>query len=579
MSKRSSDDFDDDDTDELPVLLDTVGLEDASVAESAAEPALGPSAPEDAAKRAERLAPLRDAAASEALLVDAAQQDEQIPALEAQIGVLTDGMRDLEQRVAEKDRRIEELHEVLSSIRRSRDDLTATERRLATQLAVRDARIAELTATIDRLQEEAAVGSAEIERLLKLAESRNSEADALRRELAARPDPAPAPPNEDLRENYATLRSYVAARRAWWDEMQTTNAQLAARVTGLEQELATSTKSLAAAEAFASRETSRAVGLRAELVDYARRVDELERRQRILRTRELESPAVEAGGDTRSLADAAPPPATAPTAAAVAADALPRQAPPAAIDAVEAPAVEAIAQLEAEVEYKRQQVAAQLVELHGREQQLRAATSDLGTLRSEVGTLRSELGNLRNALDDSRSSVARLEQAVVDKDRALDARDARIATLQEELQQRIAAEKRAAAGPASPSIDAGRRAGSHEAAVDAGRRAGSHEAAVDDVSTPALICLTGDAPKRFALTKSTITVGRGPHCDLQIITHFVSREHARLTISGGSTLIEDLGSRNGVFVNSTRVDRRRLQQGDLVTIGETQFRFVESMAH
>jgi DNA repair exonuclease SbcCD ATPase subunit len=565
MSKRSSDDFDDDDTDELPVLLDTVGLEDAAVAEGAAEPSLGASPPEDAAQRPE-LAPVRDATAAEALLVDATQQEEQIPALEAQIGVLTDGMRDLEQRVAEKDRRIEELREVLSSIRRSSDESTATERRLATQLAVRDARIAELTATIDRLQQEAAVASTEIERLLKLAETRSSEAEALRRELAAKPDPPPAPPNEDLRENYATLRSYVAARRAWWDEMQTSNAQLAARVTGLEQELAASTKSLAAAEAFASRETSRAVGLRAELVDYARRVDELERRQRILRTPELESPAVEAGGDTRSLADAgaAPPPMTAPTAAG--GDSLPRQTPPAVIEAVEAisPAVEAIAQLEAEVEYKRQQVAAQLVELHGRAQQLRAATSELGTLRGELSTLRSELGTLRNALDDSRSSVARLEQADVDKDRALDARDARIATLQEELQQRIAAEKRTATELASPSIDAGRRAGSHEA---------------DNVSTPALICLTGDAPKRFALTKSTITLGRGPHCDLQIITHFVSREHARLTISGGATMIEDLGSRNGVFVNSTRVDRRRLQQGDLVTIGETQFRFVESMAH
>jgi pSer/pThr/pTyr-binding forkhead associated (FHA) protein len=66
---------------------------------------------------------------------------------------------------------------------------------------------------------------------------------------------------------------------------------------------------------------------------------------------------------------------------------------------------------------------------------------------------------------------------------------------------------------------------------------------------------------------------------LQIVTHFVSREHARLTVSGDATLIEDLGSRNGVFVNSVRVDRRQLQQGDLVTIGETQFRFVESMAH
>ena len=50
-------------------------------------------------------------------------------------------------------------------------------------------------------------------------------------------------------------------------------------------------------------------------------------------------------------------------------------------------------------------------------------------------------------------------------------------------------------------------------------------------------------------------------------------------MTGGVAVIEDLGSRNGVFVNADRVDRQRLQQGDLVTIGETQFRFLESMAH
>ena len=94
-----------------------------------------------------------------------------------------------------------------------------------------------------------------------------------------------------------------------------------------------------------------------------------------------------------------------------------------------------------------------------------------------------------------------------------------------------------------------------------------------------MICLTGDAPKRFPLTKKTITIGRGPQCDLQILTHFVSREHARITLSAGRILIEDAGSRNGVFVNSVRVDRQVLQQGDLITIGDTQFRFVESMAH
>jgi len=550
MSKRSSDDFDHDDTDELPVLLDTVGLEDA------VEPSFAPLPPEAEAEAdgAELLAPPDEAAGSDVPLSDVEERDEQIPALEAQIRVLTDGMRDLEQRLAEKDRRIEELRDLLSSVRRSTDDSSATERRLATQLAVRDARVAELTTTIEGLQQAAAAGSAEIERLLKVAESRNGEAEALRRELAAKSTPEPAPPNDDLSENYATLRSYVAARRAWWDEMQATNAQLAARVTGLEQELAATVKGLTTAEAFASRESSRAVGLRAELVDYARRVDELERELRLLRVRPaLESTAAEATGDAHAYGESAM--AIAMPAGTAFGDAISRQASPAVIDAVEAisPAVEAIAQLEAEVEYKRQQVAAQLVELHDREQQLRAATSELGELRKD--------------LDDSRSSVARLEQTVADKDRALEARDATIAALHEELKQRVASAERRAGDVSPPPTET------------PGRRAGSHEAAIDNVSTPALICLTGDAPKRFALTKHTVTVGRAPQCDLQIVTHFVSREHARLTVSGGGTLIEDIGSRNGVFVNSVRVDRRRLQQGDVVTIGETQFRFVESMAH
>lgn len=547
MSKRSSDDFDHDDTDELPVLLDTVGLEDAM------EPSFAPSPSEAEADGAKLFAPPDDAAASDVPLADVAEQAEQIPALEAQIRVLTDGMRDLEHRLAEKDRRMEELRDLLSSVRRSTDDSSATERRLATQLAVRDARVVELTTTIEGLQQAAAAGSAEVERLRQAAESRNGEAEALRRELAAKSTPEPAPPNDDLSENYATLRSYVAARRAWWDEMQATNAQLAARVTGLEQELAASVKGLTTAEAYASRESGRAVGLRAELIDYARRVDELERELRPLRLR----PALEstATGDAHVYGEAAMAPSATPAGTPLG-DAISRQAPPAVIDAVEAisPAVEAIAQLEAEVEYKRQQVAAQLVELHDREQQLRAATSELGELRKD--------------LDDSRSNAARLEQAVADKDRALEARDARIAALHEELKQRGAsAERRAADVSPTPTETPG------------ARRAGSHEAATDNVSTPALICLTGDAPKRFSLTKHTVTVGRAPQCDLQIVTHFVSREHARLTVSGGATLIEDLGSRNGLFVNSVRVDRRRLQQGDVVTIGETQFRFVESMAH
>jgi pSer/pThr/pTyr-binding forkhead associated (FHA) protein len=59
----------------------------------------------------------------------------------------------------------------------------------------------------------------------------------------------------------------------------------------------------------------------------------------------------------------------------------------------------------------------------------------------------------------------------------------------------------------------------------------------------------------------------------------VSREHARILVSGNTVVVEDLGSTNGIFVNAVRVDRQELRHGDLVTVGETQFRFLESMAH
>ncbi len=415
--------------------------------------------------------------------------------------------------------------------------------------------LSELSIAVERLEDAASARSTELERLREAAKTRHSEAEELRRALASRRLPVPTHSGDDLREAYATLRSYVAGRREWWEEMQATNARLAARVTELEQEFAANSKRLAAAEAFAAKESGRAVRLRAELVGYARRADELERELRSLRA-PTESPLVADAAAPQPTDSAQAAPSTPLASGAARQDAFAREAPPMLTDAVDAvpPSVEAIAELEAEVEYKRQQVAAQLVELRDREQQLHTATSELGALRSE--------------LDDSRSSVAQLEQAVAEKDRALEARDTRIAALHEELKHRVGAvEKRGAGDFSLPSVDS-----------SAARRVSSPDVA-DNVSAPALICLTGDAPKRFALTKKTVTVGRGPQCDLQIVTHFVSREHARLTLSSGATLIEDLGSRNGVFVNSVRVDRRHLQQGDLVTIGETQFRFIESMAH
>jgi myosin heavy subunit len=88
-----------------------------------------------------------------------------------------------------------------------------------------------------------------------------------------------------------------------------------------------------------------------------------------------------------------------------------------------------------------------------------------------------------------------------------------------------------------------------------------------------LVCLTGDRPESHRLDAAVTMIGRGPDCDIRIMTHYVSRQHARILIAEEGAVIEDLGSRNGVFVNAVRVDRHVLEESDLVTVGDTQFRF------
>jgi hypothetical protein len=163
-----------------------------------------------------------------------------------------------------------------------------------------------------------------------------------------------------------------------------------------------------------------------------------------------------------------------------------------------------------------------------------------------------------------------MERALVDKDRALEARDERIRTLQFEIDQRLGALQKLSAMDLSLQ-------GLDSKMSERLRRADS---ASESPNTPALVCLTSEAPRQYALAKRTMTIGRSSQCDIQILTDFVSREHARLTVSPrGGVVIEDLSSTNGIFVNSVRIDRHELRHGDLVTIGESQFRFLESIAH
>ena len=64
-------------------------------------------------------------------------------------------------------------------------------------------------------------------------------------------------------------------------------------------------------------------------------------------------------------------------------------------------------------------------------------------------------------------------------------------------------------------------------------------------------------------------VGRANDADLQVPSAEVSRHHARITkASSGQYFVEDLGSKNGIQVNGTKVGKIQLHFGDRISIGD-----------
>jgi serine phosphatase RsbU (regulator of sigma subunit) len=64
-----------------------------------------------------------------------------------------------------------------------------------------------------------------------------------------------------------------------------------------------------------------------------------------------------------------------------------------------------------------------------------------------------------------------------------------------------------------------------------------------------------------------LSVGRSTACDITLPDRFLSRRHARVFATENGWHIEDLGSRNGTFVNGTRVDAPTpVKPGDIITL-------------
>jgi transcriptional regulator with GAF, ATPase, and Fis domain len=82
----------------------------------------------------------------------------------------------------------------------------------------------------------------------------------------------------------------------------------------------------------------------------------------------------------------------------------------------------------------------------------------------------------------------------------------------------------------------------------------------------------------ISLSDSPVQLGRDSNNQVKIEDLLVSRQHCLLHPEVESWAVEDLGSANGTFVNSDRVNRRLLQSGDQLQVGEAVFLFLKSEA-
>jgi pSer/pThr/pTyr-binding forkhead associated (FHA) protein len=80
---------------------------------------------------------------------------------------------------------------------------------------------------------------------------------------------------------------------------------------------------------------------------------------------------------------------------------------------------------------------------------------------------------------------------------------------------------------------------------------------------------------RFKTSSATLRgaeaiIGRSPYCTTVISDPSVSRVHASITQRAGEMFIQDLGSKNGTFLNGHRVRSQpvALKVGDSVRIGD-----------
>ena len=83
----------------------------------------------------------------------------------------------------------------------------------------------------------------------------------------------------------------------------------------------------------------------------------------------------------------------------------------------------------------------------------------------------------------------------------------------------------------------------------------------------------GRVGESFPVNGERMSIGRRPDSEVFLDDITVSRDHALLIHRGEDWYLDDCGSLNGTYVNRSRIESHRLQEGDEVQIGKYKLTF------
>lgn len=82
----------------------------------------------------------------------------------------------------------------------------------------------------------------------------------------------------------------------------------------------------------------------------------------------------------------------------------------------------------------------------------------------------------------------------------------------------------------------------------------------------------------ISLEGECITIGRKADNDIRINDKAISAHHCQIITILNDSFLEDLLSTNGTFVNSRKINKYALRDGDLISIGKHNIKYINKLA-